>query len=63
MTENMKEACRIIIEAADQLQLHDEEYTHVTSPALKLKIQEFLRKHSLDTPDKIVEKLQTKRRD
>ncbi len=42
MSETEKQACRLLYECADELRLHDEEYSHVTSTSLKDRLHAFL---------------------
>lgn len=57
MDEITKEALRLLFECMEELRLHDEEYEHVTNPALKQHLQHFLVKHNLDNPQQVINKL------
>ncbi len=42
MSDDLKDAIRLLFECADQLRLHDERPMHMTSKALKDKMRAFL---------------------
>lgn len=50
MSEDAKAATRLLLEAMDQLRLHDEEYQHRTDPELKAGVVEFLDRVGLGDP-------------
>lgn len=50
------EACRLLFECMDELRLHDEEYGHVTRPALKNKLQAFLGRHGMGSAGDVIDK-------
>ncbi len=48
MSDDLKEAVRLLFECAGELQLHEEWDDHVTSQELKDKMLAFLAKHGMD---------------
>lgn len=59
MTEETKEAVRLLIECMDELRRHDESIAsiHYTNPALKERLAAFMAKHQIDEVDKAVAEL------
>ena len=47
MSEEMKEAMRLLLECADELRRHDEEYQHRTTEALKDTLRAFFARRGL----------------
>ena len=50
MTDDLKDAMRLLVECMDELRLHDEEYKHVTRPELRTRLREFFNKRGLSDP-------------
>lgn len=50
MSEETKEAVRLLFECMDELRLHDEEYKHKTSKSLKERLKEYLVRNGIGDP-------------
>lgn len=57
MSDDFREACKLLIECADEVRKHDEGYRHRTSEQLKEKLRDFFTRHGLNDPTSAAEKL------
>lgn len=57
MSDETKEAVRLLFECADEIRLHENSHHHVTRPELKKRLRDYLVKIGLDNPEKAVEEL------
>lgn len=57
MTEETKEAVRLLIECMHELRAHDEDYDYMTSRVLRKKLLEYLERNGIDSPEKAAELL------